>query len=250
MITTDHLMIDRRILQEAESLRDAGHEVEILAGFECQKPEEYYWRGIRISRFVFDWFDPRAQKLLGLVKYRDNRFWPRLWRTTCKALALLTGITSFEHFVLRQILERQFDVLHVHDYPLLHVGVEVKKRRGCTLVYDAHELYHGQAQLPAATRRRYRRREKRLIREVDAAFTVNPYIAGIMARDYGCPQPHVLLNAAPLVSSTGTTATLRAKLGLSSQARIVLYQGWMSPERGIEALVRAASLFLPAFIWS
>ncbi|MEY9495765.1 glycosyltransferase involved in cell wall biosynthesis [Bradyrhizobium elkanii] len=243
MITTDHLMIDRRILQEAESLRDAGHEVEILAGFECQKPEEYYWRGIRISRFVFDWFDPRAQKLLGLVKYRDNRFWPRLWRTTCKALALLTGITSFEHFVLRQILERQFDVLHVHDYPLLHVGVEVKKRRGCTLVYDAHELYHGQAQLPAATRRRYRRREKRLIREVDAAFTVNPYIAGIMARDYGCPQPHVLLNAAPLVSSTGTTATLRAKLGLSSQARIVLYQGWMSPERGIEALVRAASLF-------
>lgn len=242
MITTDHLMIDRRILQEAESLRDAGHDVEILAGFECPKAEEYHWRGIRISRFVFDWADPRAQEMLRFVKYRSHRLWPHLWRATCKALAALTGITSFEHFVLRQILERQFDVLHVHDYPLLRVGVEVKRRRGCVLVYDAHELYHGQAHLPAAVRRRYRRREKRLIREVDTAITVNPYIAGIMARDYGCRLPHVLFNAAPPVPLT-TAGTLRPKLGLSSEARIVLYQGWMSSERGIDVLVRAAAHF-------
>jgi len=67
--------------------------------------------------------------------------------------------------------------------------------------------------------------------------------AGIMARDYGCPLPHVLFNAAPPLSLMPTAGTLRAKLGLSSQARIVLYQGWMSPERGIDVLVQAAAHF-------
>lgn len=241
MITTDHLMIDRRILQEAASLRDAGHTVEILAGFECRKPESYIWDGISISRFTYDWNDTRAQKLLRYVRFRSNRLWPHLWRATRKAVAVGTGINSFEHFVLRQVMQREFDVLHVHDFPLLNVGVEVKRRRGCALVYDAHELYHGQASLPLKVQRRYRRAEKRLIHKADAAITVNPYLAGIMARDYGCPAPHVLLNAAPRQAAGGAdTVDLRAKLGLAPGARIVLYQGWMSPERGIDALVRAA----------
>jgi len=243
MITTDHLMIDRRILQEAETLRDAGHDVELLAGFECPQAETYLWHGIPISRYVYDWNDTRAQKLLRIVKHRNNRLWPYLWRATQKLVALVTGLTSFEHFVLRQVLERQFDVLHVHDYPLLRVGAHVKRRRNCALVYDAHELYHGQAQLPAPVRRRYRRRERRFIHAADAAITVNPYIAGIMAHDYGCPPPRVLLNAAPPGSAVPAVKNLRAQLGLPEQAKIVLYQGWMSPERGIDALVRAAAHF-------
>lgn len=243
MISTDHLMIDRRILQEAESLRNAGYEVEILAGFECSKAEDYLWRGIRISRFVFDWSDARAQQLLRFVKHRNNRLWHHLFRATRKMLTIATGITSFEHFVLRQVMERQFDVLHVHDYPLLRVGVEAKRRRGCALIYDAHELYYAQAVLPVATRRRYRRRESRLIHSADVTITVNPYIAGMMARDYGCPLPKVLLNAAPCISQEQPARNLRARLGISQQAQIVLYQGWMSPERGIDALVRAAAHF-------
>ncbi|QIG91096.1 glycosyltransferase [Bradyrhizobium sp. 6(2017)] len=243
MITTDHLMIDRRILQEADTLRKAGYEVEILAGFECPKAEDYRWRDVHISRFVFDWNDTRAQRLLRFVKRRNNGLWPYLWRATCKLLALTTGLSSFEHYVLRQVEERKFDVLHVHDYPLLRTGVEVKRRRGCTLVYDAHELYHGQAQLPAEVRKRYRRREKRLIHAANVAITVNWYIAAMMARDYRCQLPQVLLNAAPQVSLERPQSTLRARLGLAEEARLVLYQGWMSAERGIDSLVRAAAYF-------
>jgi glycosyltransferase involved in cell wall biosynthesis len=245
MISTDHLMIDRRILQEAESLRDAGHEVEILAGFECPEPEDYVWNGIRISRFVFDWNDTRAQALLRPIKRRGGRLWAHLWKATTRALGLLTGLSSFEHFVLRQILERQFDVLHVHDLPLLPVGVAVKRRRGCKLVYDAHELYHAQSQLPARLRRRYWRRERRFIGEADVAITVNRYLADMMARDYRCRPPEVILNAArPVVKLAGSSG-LRETLGLSQNTRIVLYQGWMSPERGIDVLVRAAGYFPP-----
>ena len=56
MISTDHLMIDRRILQEARTLREAGHRVEILAGFECRACGRPYqiWDRIegRLQEFI------------------------------------------------------------------------------------------------------------------------------------------------------------------------------------------------------
>ena len=45
MVTADHLMIDRRILQEAATLIAQGYEVTLLAGFECPKTEAYVQDG-------------------------------------------------------------------------------------------------------------------------------------------------------------------------------------------------------------
>jgi len=243
MITTDHLMIDRRILQEALSLRDAGYEVELLAGFECSQSEDYDWRGIRISRFAYDWNDVRAQRVLKYFPQKQGRIWSLTWRATCKALGSVTGLSGFEHFVLRKVLIRSFDILHVHDFPLLKVGVEVKRRTGRPLVYDAHELYHAQSQLPRAVQNSYRRQEARLIRKADVAITVNEFIARIMAADYRCAMPYVILNAAPEQDMSGKRPDLRSVAGLPPDTRIILYQGWLSPERGIDTLVRSARHF-------
>jgi glycosyltransferase involved in cell wall biosynthesis len=236
MITPDHLMIDRRILQEAQTLRQAGYAVEIFAGFECPEPLSYEQDGVRIKRFKFAWAGSRRSPLRTL-----------LLRIAGRATALITGRTRFEDFVLRQIMASDYDILHCHDYPLLAVAVEAKRRRPTPLVYDAHELYHAQTQLSARTRRRYRKRERRLIHHADLVITVNPFIARIMADDYGCAPPHVLLNAAPLRARGDARSGLRELLHLDPRDRIVLYQGWMSPERGIDRLVRAARHF-PAHV--
>jgi glycosyltransferase involved in cell wall biosynthesis len=232
MITPDHLMIDRRILQEAQTLRQAGYEVEILAGFECPEPVAYEQDGVRIKRFKYDWPGARRSPL------RSG-----LLRIARRAIALITGRTRFEDYVLRQIMASSYDILHCHDFPLLAVAVEAKRRRPTPLVYDAHELYYAQAQLPPGTQRRYRRRERRLIRHADLAITVNPFIARIMADDYRCAPPKVVLNAAPLGAPADPRTGLRELLHLEQRDRIVLYQGWMSPERGIDRLVRAARHF-------
>ncbi len=247
MITTDHLMIDRRILQEAQTLRRAGYGVEIFAGFECSEPTTYDLDGIRISRFKFDWTDARLDRIFRFLGLRPGRLRSALWVVARRAVAAITGLSSFEHFVLRHVMERDHDILHCHDFPLLAVAVAAKRRGGKPLVYDAHELYHAQVQLPAATRRRYKSREARLIRHADLAITVNPLLARIMADDYGCKLPAVILNAAPLRRETKPRADLRKKLGFGDQDRIVLYQGWMSPERGLDRLVRAAAYF-PAHV--
>jgi glycosyltransferase involved in cell wall biosynthesis len=114
-------------------------------------------------------------------------------------------------------------------------------------VYDAHELYHAQIQLPGKARRRYRARECRLIRHADLAITVNPFIARAMADDWGSAAPEVILNAAPVpaVVQSRDQADLRQRLGWRNDDQIVLYQGWFSPERGIDRLVEAARHFPP-----
>ena len=245
MITSDHLMIDRRILQEAQTLRQAGYEVEILAGFECAMPSSYEHNGVRIKRFKFDWVDPRVDWARPLLRWTPRRLRNGLLRIGRRAVALITGISSFERFVLQQILANSYDVLHCHDFPLLAAAVEAKHRRKKLLVYDAHELYHAQAVLPERTQLRYRRRECRLIRHADLTITVNPFIAQIMAKDYGCAVPEVLLNAAPRTPRELGEKGLRELLHLDQRDQIVLYQGWMSRERGIDCLVQAARTFPP-----
>ena len=101
--------------------------------------------------------------------------------------------------------------------------------------------------LPKATQRRYMRAEKRWIRHADRTITVNPYIAQLMAERYGVPPPTVIVNAAPLQPKSAGHP-LRERFGLSADARIVLYQGWISDNRGIDRLVLAARDFEPGTV--
>lgn len=242
MVTTDHLMIDRRILLEARTLIEAGYEVRLLAGFECPEPSEYEIDGLHIHRYTYDWSDRRIDRFLGPLSLGSRRLRKLLGRVGRKALSSLTGFSGFDHYVLEKILAFDFDILHCHDFPLLKVAAAAVKRRPARFVYDAHELYHAQTQLPAAVQQRYRRLEKRLIGIPDLVITVNPFIADIMARDYGIEKPSVILNATHVEPVPGTDR-LRAMTGIAPSDRIVIYQGWMSPERGIERLVRCAAGF-------
>lgn len=242
MVTADHLMIDRRILQEAKTLIEAGHAVTLLAGFECEKRETYVKDGIRIERFVYDWSDARfapwARRLRLKPGTKMNSVAWRLFRF----LASRLDFSSYDRFVLDRLLEYPVDIMHVHDYPMLRAGVELARMRKVPLVYDAHELYYAQTQLPPATRRRYKRRERKWIRFADRVITVNPYIANLMAQRYGIAAPEVIMNAAPLQQRTAAHP-LRERFGLPASTFIVLYQGWISDSRGIDRLALAAAHF-------
>jgi glycosyltransferase involved in cell wall biosynthesis len=245
MITPDHLMIDRRILQEAQTLRQAGYDVEILAGFECPEPSAYELDGVPITRFKFDFADPRVDWIMPLARWAPGRVRSFLRRIGRRMAGFVTRQSSFERYVLKQIAARTYDILHCHDFPLLPAAVQAKRRRPTPLVYDAHELYHAQIVLPARTRRRYRRQERRLIRHADLVVTVNSFIAQIIADQYSCGMPHVIFNAAPRDTDPIARTGLHELLKLPQRDRIVLYQGWMSSERGIERLVQAARFFPP-----
>lgn len=243
MTTADHLMIDRRIIQEAKTLIAHGHHVTLLAGFECQKRESYTLEGIRVERFVYDWSDSRFTRIAGKLKLRPGSLLHKAaWRIFRSWSYRMSSLNSFDQYILDRMSEYQVDIVHVHDYPMLAAGVALAKMRGVKIIYDAHELYYAQTQLPASIQKKYKKNESRLMGHVDAAITVNPYIADMMAKRYSVKTPWVIMNAAP-PRAISHGDLLRMKFNLPSSTRIVVYQGWISDNRGIDCIVEAAKYF-------
>lgn len=244
MITPDSYMIDRRILLEAKTLVQAGHSVILLAGFECPEEEHYVLDGIEIYRYKYDWDDERLKKIRAMLPDNDkikmfvNKVFMRLARKFFE-------INPFDQFMITKLLQFDADVYHVHDLPCLKAGIQAARKKGAKLVYDAHELYYAQDVLPISLQRKYFKDEKKYIRYPDVVITVNPFIAGLMAERYHIKEPKVIMNCTELpdgfTSYTGNI--VKEKGGIPSDWKVVLYQGWISPERNIETLIKGVSFF-------
>jgi glycosyltransferase involved in cell wall biosynthesis len=245
MLTPDSYMIDRRIILEARTLISAGHEVVLLAGFECAREEHYTEHGIEVHRYTYDWDDERLKKI--------RRYLPR----NASLIALFTrlymfiarrcfGISPFDRFIISKAMAFDADVYHVHDLPCLKAGYHAARAKGASLVYDAHELYYSQVHLSAVGKKTLFNLERRLIRFADAVITVNHFIARLMADRYAIPEPRVILNCTERpqnLDMNEARRTLREKAGIPQSARVVLYQGWISSERNIETLIRGVRHF-------
>lgn len=239
MIAADHLIIDRRILQEARGLVKAGYEVDVVSGFECAQEEHYETEGVRVHRYnVWHLPDPvpppppsgRLGRLPG-------------WGLLHMVRARLGLVRPPVHTTIRKICSRfHADIVHVHDLPMLETGFELAEEFGARLVYDSHEIYHVHHSIPWLLKRKMRRDEARLMRQTDLFITVNEQIAEYFAAAYGI-QPLVLYNSVETPTAeqlAGAHSRLRERAGLPPTARVVLYQGWFSPERNLLSLVNAA----------
>ncbi|WP_167784717.1 glycosyltransferase family 4 protein [Ramlibacter rhizophilus] len=246
MLSPDAQMIDRRILQEAHSLQALGHQVTVLSGFECREPDAYQTTdGVIVKRYVYDWQDRRLLALRG----RHPLAWRLLWPFMRVRDRLLDRPAGFDYFVLEKALEHEFDVVHVHDYPALRPGVMAAQARGVPVVYDSHEFYPVQSSFTPAQQKRHLARERRLVRECVQVITVNPYLARMIAREHGIDEPMVILNACPWPAPQDDALVLRAdeparaarrrEFGIPPDAFTFLYQGWLSPERNLDVMVRA-----------
>lgn len=246
MLVPDRHLIDRRVLQQAETLAGAGYAVTLFAGFDCTEEESFTRGGVAIRRLRFDpAYDP-ASRLA--VPGRAGRYLRAVAR---RAIELVKtgrwGGSAMDRFVFDRTSTVAYDVVHVHDAPLLPVAARLARRAGVPLVFDAHEIYHAQSVLPAASRRRLERSERRTFAAVTLPITVNDGIADYYEKEHG-RRPLVLLNATDcdgLSARDEARGALRERAGLATDARVVLYQGWISAERNLDNLVLAAA-FLPA----
>ena len=253
MLVPDCQMIDRRVLQQARSLTLAGHAVTLISGFECAKAEEYDWqvadspwRSVHIVRCQYDWDDQRLKAIRARLPDNDKlKKWVNVaWM---RGVSRLLHLKPFDTYVIAQAERFPADVVHVHDLPVLKHGVHLAKRWGVPLVFDAHEIYYEQDVLPPKIQRRQRREERRCVPKLSLFITVNDAIADHYNNLYGV-RPLVLMNCADR-PEPGFNATSRADLrraaGLPIDAVVVLYQGWISPERNIMTLVQATEHLTP-----
>jgi glycosyltransferase involved in cell wall biosynthesis len=136
-----------------------------------------------------------------------------------------------------------FSVLHAHDLNTLPAAVLAARGRDTRIVFDAHELYPEVSTLSARERRVWRFVERRLIRRPDAVVTVCESIAEHLRERYAIAKPAILHNCPPRTARPVAvdSTLLRRRAGLEDRDDpIVLYQGGLTPNRGLEELVRAA----------
>ncbi len=114
---------DIRVEKEARCLKRAGHVVTILCEQRSSKNVEDEWEGCRVVRL------PRqrtkgARLVNNLIKGATLNDW---W---------------WKRFLTRVVAEDgKFDILHVHDLPMLGTVIEVAKRNDIKIVADLHENY-------------------------------------------------------------------------------------------------------------
>jgi glycosyltransferase involved in cell wall biosynthesis len=133
------------------------------------------------------------------------------------------------------------DVVHAHDLNTLLAGWWHKRRHGCRLVYDAHELELHRNQEWTRYKRCVARAVELLgIRASDGVITVSPLIADDLARTYRIRRPVIVLNSPPL-STRGLEPAmdLRAEAGLDGAQQLTVYVGGVLFRRGHEQLVEA-----------
>ena len=139
------------------------------------------------------------------------------------------------------------DLVHAMAYMGIPVGLDLGRRDGATVVYDARDIYtqaRNIARLPGPARRLFAAIERRWAQRAGRVMTVNRAYAEELERRLGVSLPAVVLNCSPLSElrapdDLASERRFHAALRLEPDDTVVLYHGGLSPERGIEQLIEA-----------
>lgn len=134
------------------------------------------------------------------------------------------------------------DVYHCHDLNTLRVGVILKRRTGKTLVYDSHELQTERNRMTESGKRKAISEEGGYLPEVDAMIVASPSWIEWNRDLYGSlPDPTVTVLNVPEPTEIDQSLDLRSELSIQPDNTIVIYQGSIQENRGIEPAIDAVA---------
>ena len=221
MLLSNSFDPDPRVYNEARSLVKHGYQVSILAWDRDRKcPEREVMDGIGVERISLSSRHGRGffQMFVMPVLY---------WLMIKKALRL------------------GFDIVHAHDFDTLPAGFLLSRIRNKPLIYDSHEDYAGMlhGSVPLWLERFIRWTESRLVRRVDALFTVGETLRQEFELR-GCPRAQTLGNWKLIEDfrlPEPIRAEVRAALHVPEDSLLVSYISNLGKERHIEELLEAVS---------
>lgn len=188
----------------------------------------------------------------------------RIWgRMTTPVLRSVTALARFGFRVVKAVMGRQgrvmktwainrrmiglglaasADVYHSHDLNTLYVGYRCARGRGARLVYDSHELQTERSRMGWWWKRWALWNERRLLPAADALIVASPPWIEHLRHLYGrVPDiAEAVINVPE--PTTVVPRDLRPELGLPESTPILLYQGSIQENRGIEPAIDAVGL--------
>ncbi len=246
MLVATSVATDTRVLREAITLTEAGHEVHIIGR---SVPDGYTPpAGIEVSSVgtssVF-----RAE---GGASLSQRRLPPhlRLARWLLLPRHRQSAYGRWAAGAIRDGAQRRYDVVHAHDYTALAAGATLARRRGVPYIYDTHELWSGRPREYRPTPlldRREQRIEARLGAQAVAVITVGEGVAEALRARYQWPHVSVVRNTFPAVFPTGAddAAGATRSRGATGQTgpdhpRGLVYAGRLAAYRELETIAAAS----------
>ncbi len=214
-IVLNNFKNDSRVLKENISLSNAGYSSTVVALHEEPLEEFQETHNVRIHRVKLHTRSWSRLPLIQVLKYLEFCF------TVAKKYS-------------------QSDIIHCNDLKTLPVGAFIRSffNRKIKIVYDAHEYETETIGLKGVQKILLKQLEKRLIHWADQVITVSNSIANEYVRLYGIQKPALVLNTPPLKLATKQDR-YRESLGIKKGQLVFLYQGGLTPGRGIEILLDA-----------
>ncbi len=254
MVVKNQLWNDARVKKEAISLSEAGFSVTIIAGAEEGCPTEEIWKNIRILRPPKDSTRRNVlrEKVIGASSKENNSLKSRVIKLLRRNrfrrfMTDLKRAVPWEYRLYRAALSTGADIFHANDLDTLFICAKAAGKLGAKLVYDSHELWLESSRYFIATsaldRFRYRITEKKLIRKTDAVIAVTPSRGEVMKNKYPSISNLVIIeNSTEPIRDLPESSYLRDRLGIPIGVPVILYQGVICPERGLDKLLEAASV--------
>ncbi len=258
---------DSRAWRIASALASRGHAVSVLARREAGWPdEEAHASGYQIIRVPVSalaglpgplrWLAQRLRRRSATAP-RERAGPPpqprapaagRL-RSASSAVVRLAAIalTVRSQRLASRPVAPPADVVHAMAYMGIPIGLDLGRRDGSAVVYDARDIYvdaANVARLPGPARSLFAAVERRWARQASRVVTVNEPYAEVMERRFGVPRPLIVMNCSYRRDVPAAPRRLfHDRLGLDPTTRVVLYHGGLSRDRGIEQLIEALPTF-------
>ena len=131
-----------------------------------------------------------------------------------------------------------YDIFHVHDLETLPIGFLLSKIHRKPIIYDSHELYTELEKHNFLSRNVWRIVERRLAPKTDATILTTESRGQIYYERYGVESPIIIKNTQyyrPMIKSN----LLRELHGIPNNVKIVLYQGLIEKNRGLDVMVES-----------
>lgn len=245
MLVTNDMVSDSRVSRHAEALGRAGFTVTIVCPSSDRAPlseDKGSYLILRVrSRLAARMTKIAARRRRNKLQPEEARFIAStnkgfVW--TMRLFVRTVKLALIQWALLRQARRVHAQIYCANDLDTLHLAI-LAAGLDRKVVYDSHELWPDMLiGVPEYFKAILRFCEGRLIKHADAIVTVNEFIAKELAVRYSpSSQIRVIYNC-PNAVTEGRRSTTRTRA--RHHRKIALYHGGLSPERGLENLVKAA----------
>ncbi len=216
-VTPDPLEMDGRLLRYKQAADAAGYEVDIL------EPDARYF--VQIVSF--------GSKIHAALRYLPTSLLGKVWLFVTNRFSSRLGRLADE------IVARQPDLIHAHNWETCAAGINAATRLGVPIIFDVHEFASGMSvDRPlwhAVFSKHIECVEQSYLDRAHAVVTISDSLAAFLQQKYSLKRlPLVVRNLPPFCESTVQAV---------NPDRIVIhYHGMMNRDRNLERLIKAISL--------